>query len=144
MNSQALSIGQVATQAGVSVQTLRYYERRGILKAPGRSDGGRRQYPAETVRLIRFIKRAQELGFTLKEIEELIALRQIRGRDRTRVRRLAEAKLLDVDAKIGSLKAIRKAVSMLVESCACGESLECPILEALDEDGATSRRRVRG
>jgi len=146
MNSQALSIGQVADQAGVNVQTLRYYERRGLLASPERTDAGRRQYPTETVRLIRFIKRAQDLGFTLKEIEELIALRQTRGQDRSKVRRLAAAKLADVDQKIGRLRAIRKAVSTLIESCACrGEALECPILEALDdEQPASERRRTRG
>lgn len=145
MNSEALSIGQVAHQAGVNIQTLRYYERRGLLASPERTDAGRRQYPAETVRLIRFIKRAQDLGFTLKEVEELIALRQTRGRDRARVRRLATEKLADVDEKIGRLRAIRKAVSTLVESCACqGEALECPILEALDDEPAPTRRRSPG
>jgi DNA-binding transcriptional MerR regulator len=145
MNSAALSIGQVAAQANVNVQTLRYYERRGLLPSAERSQAGRRQYPTDTVRLIRFIKRAQDLGFTLKEIEELIALRQVRRRDRSRVRRLAEAKLRNVDAKIGSLRAIRKAVSTLVEACACHEeSLQCPILEALDDEGAPPRSRTGG
>lgn len=146
MNSELLSIGQVAAQAGVNVQTLRYYERRGLLPAPERSDAGRRQYPAESVRLIRFIKRAQELGFTLKEIEELIALRDGHRRDRSQVRRLAAAKLVDVEEKITRLRAIRKAVATLVESCDCrGQALECPILEALDDEPpARQRRRSRG
>jgi MerR family mercuric resistance operon transcriptional regulator len=135
MRNEALSIGQVARQAGVNVQTLRYYERRGILQPPQRSEAGRRQYPSETVRLLRFIKRAQDLGFTLKEIQELIALRETRGRDRSRVRRLAAARLGDVDEKINRLRAIRKALATLVESCACrGQALECPILEALDDE----------
>ena len=144
MNSELLSIGQVAHQAGVNVQTLRYYERRRLLAQPERTDGGRRQYPAETVRLIRFIKRAQDLGFTLKEVEELITLRQTRGRDRSQVRRLAAAKLADVDEKLARLRAIRRAVASLVESCACrGGALACPILGALD-DGPSPRRRARG
>jgi Hg(II)-responsive transcriptional regulator len=135
MNGETLSIGQVARQAGVNVQTLRYYERRGLLQPPQRSEAGRRQYPLETVRLIRFVKRAQDLGFTLKEIEELIALREIRGRDRSQVRRLAAAKLLDVDEKISRLRAIRRAVATLVQSCACrDQALACPILEALDDE----------
>lgn len=92
MRNEALSIGQVARQAGVNVQTLRYYERRDLLQPPQRSEAGRRQYPLETVRLIRFVKRAQDLGFTLKEIEDLIALRETRGSDRSLVRRLASTK----------------------------------------------------
>ena len=144
MKNDALSIGQVALQAEVNVQTLRYYERRGLLDEPHRSEAGRRQYPAETVRLIRFIKRAQDLGFTLKEIEEFIALRAAPGRDRPRVRRLAATKLADVDQKIGRLRAIRKAVAALVESCACkGETLQCPILEALDDETPPGERRPR-
>lgn len=146
MKNEALSIGMVALQAGVNVQTLRYYERRGLLAEPQRSDAGRRQYPVETVRRIRFIKRAQDLGFTLKEIGELIALREAPGRERARVRHLAAAKLADVDEKIGCLRAIRKAVATLLESCACrGQALECPILEALDDEPAEDeRRRSRG
>ena len=142
--TDGLRIGDVAREAGVNVQTLRYYERRGLLASPERTDAGRRRYPAETVRLIRFIKRAQDLGFTLKEVEELIALRQTRGRDRSQVRHLAAAKLADVEEKLGRLRAIRRAVASLVESCACrGEALACPILEALD-DGPSPRRRTRG
>ncbi len=142
MSQQTLRIGEVARLAGVNVQTLRYYERRRLLEPPRRSDSGFREYPPETVRLIRFIKRAQDLGFTLKEIQELIALRETRGRDRSRVRRLAAAKLADVDEKIGRLDAIRKAVATLVGACACqGQALECPILEALDDEHPVSRRR---
>lgn len=146
MRNEALPIGEVARQAGVNVQTLRYYERRGLLSPPERSEGGHRQYPSETVRLLRFIKRAQDLGFTLKEIQELIGLRETRGRNRSQVRRLAAAKLVDVDEKINRLRAIRKAVAALIESCACkGQTLECPILEALDDARPAGQgRRTRG
>ncbi len=147
MNKEALSIGDVAREAGVNVQTLRYYERRGLVRAPQRSEGGHRQFGLDTVRLVRFIKRAQELGFTLKEIEELIALRQPGRRDRSNVRRLATAKLADVDEKIGRLRAIRTAVAALIETCTCaGRTLECPIIEALDDygDNRDLRRRTRG
>ena len=144
MKKGVLSIGEVAREAGVNVQTLRYYERRGLLRAPERSEGDHRQYPPDTVRLIRFIKRAQDLGFTLKEVEELIALRQTRGRDRANVRRLATAKLADVDEKVARLRAIRKAVAALVETCACtGQALECPIIESLDDEAPSARRRFR-
>ena len=145
MRNGVLSIGEVAREAGVNIQTLRYYERRGLLQAPERSEGGHRQYLVESVRLVRFIKRAQDLGFTLMEVEELIALRQTRGRDRSQIRRLASAKLADVDQKLGRLRAMRKAVSTLLESCACrGEALECQILEALDDEPAPARRRAHG
>jgi Hg(II)-responsive transcriptional regulator len=129
-----LRIGDVASRAGVNVETLRYYERRGILRSPKRSAAGYREYPSDTVRLIRFVKRAQELGFTLDEIEDLIALRETPSRKRDKVRELAAAKLRDIDAKIDRLVAMREALSPLVEGCACGAStVTCPILEALDD-----------
>lgn len=129
-----LRIGEVASKAGVNIQTLRYYERRGLLEAPERTPSGYREYPEETVRLIRFIKRAQDLGFTLKEIEELIALRDAKGRKRSEVRALAEAKMGDIDKKLAQLQAMRGALSTLVESCACRDGRPaCPILEALDD-----------
>jgi len=129
-----LRIGDVAAKAGVNVETLRYYERRGILRSPKRSSGGYREYPTDTVRLIRFIKRAQELGFTLDEIEDLIALRQTPSKRRNKVRELAAAKLRAIDEKIARLDAMRDALSPLLEECACGaETVTCPILEALDD-----------
>lgn len=90
-----MRIGDVATRAGVNTQTLRYYERRGILGGPKRSASGYREYPTDTVRLVRFIKRAQELGFTLTEIEELITLRQTTPKRRGKVRELAAAKMIE-------------------------------------------------
>lgn len=129
-----LRIGDVAAQAGVHTETLRYYERRGILRAPKRSSRGYREYPTDTVRLIRFIKRAQELGFTLDEIEDLIAMRQTPSRRRSKVRDLATAKLRAIDEKIERLHAMRDALSPLLEECACGaDTVTCPILEALDD-----------
>ena len=129
-----MRIGDVATRAGVNVETLRYYERRGILRAPKRSAAGYREYPSDTVRLIRFIKRAQELGFTLDEIEELIAMRQTPSRRRDKVRELAAAKLRAIDERIARLHAIRDALSPLLDECSCNaETVTCPILEALDD-----------
>jgi Hg(II)-responsive transcriptional regulator len=129
-----MRIGDVAARAGVNTQTLRYYERRGILGEPRRSSSGYREYPTDTVRLIRFIKRAQELGFTLNEIEELITLRQTTPKRRAKVRELAAAKMRDIDEKLARLQAMRSALYTLVEGCACGgETLTCPILEALDD-----------
>lgn len=152
MRGDRLRIGEVASRAGVNIQTLRYYERRGLLEAPERTASGYREYPSETVRLIRFIKRAQDLGFTLKEIEELIALRDAKGRRRSEVRALAETKMRDIDKKLAQLQAMRSALYTMVESCACRDGRPmCPILEALDEAHETAaggplaqgRRHVR-
>ena len=110
-----MRIGTAAEQAGVNVQTLRYYERRGLLPRPLRRLSGYREFPDDAVRIVRFIKRAQDLGFTLDEVEELITLRNDRRRDRTRIRAVAE-----------------KWVSHLLHCCRDGSTLECPIIEALD------------
>jgi Hg(II)-responsive transcriptional regulator len=134
MRRDRLRIGEVASRAGVNIQTLRYYERRGLLEAPERTPSGYREYPSEAVRLIHFIKRAQDLGFTLKQTQELVALRDARGRKRSEVRALAEAKIRDIDRKVAQLQAMRSALSTLVESCACRDTRpRCPILEALDD-----------
>lgn len=141
--SEQMRIGEVAAQAGVNVQTLRYYERRGLLDEPERRPSGYRVYSLEAVRLVRFIKKAQDLGFTLREVHELLRLRKSRPGSRSQVRTLAEAKIRDIEEKTRRLRAIRKALTVLIESCACrGQRLECPILEAL-EDEKTARRRTR-
>jgi len=140
-----MKIGQAATRAGVSIDTLRYYERRGLLAEPQRRPSGYREYPEETVPIIRFIKRAQDLGFTLNEIEELISLRDGGdGRRRSAVRALAEAKMRDIDQKLARLQAMRSALFGLIESCACSRGRPaCPILEALNDsaDGSEALRR---
>ncbi len=134
MRCDRLRIGAVAQGAGVNVQTLRYYERRGLLKPTERTPSGYREYPSEAVRLVRFVKRAQDLGFTLKEVGELVSLRSAAGRKRSEVRALAEAKMRDIERKVAQLEAMRGALSTLVESCACRDGRPvCPILEALDE-----------
>ena len=131
----SLQIGDVANQAGVNTQTLRYYERRGIVRPVKRSQSGYRLYSPETTRTVRFIKRAQELGFTLDEIEELIALSENESRTCNEVRKLAEAKLEDIERKITALRAIKKPLAGLVKTCASrrGAAPDCPILDALDE-----------
>lgn len=144
MQGQRLRIGEVAGKAGVNIQTLRYYERRGLIEAPERTASGYREYPSETVRLIRFIKRAQDLGFTLKEIAELSSLRDGGGKRRNEVRALAEAKMRDIDQKLARLQAMRSALYGLLEACACGRRPSCPILEALNdpEDDERTKRRT--
>ena len=128
-----LRIGEVAAQAGVNVQTLRYYERRRLLEKPKRAASGYRAYEPETVRVIRFIKRAQDLGFTLNEVKDLLGLRDAQGPRRSAVRELAAARMKDIDQKVARLQAMRGALRALVESCACDDSPRCPIIEALDD-----------
>lgn len=127
-----MRIGEVAARAGVNIQTLRYYERRGLLPEPERGGSGYRTYDPETVRLVRFIKRAQELGFTLREIGELIELR--RSRRGVEVRTRAEAKIEDIERRVRQLGAMRDALGELVKACECDHgALTCPIIEALDD-----------
>lgn len=139
-----MKIGQVAARAGVNIDTVRYYERRGLLEEPERRPSGYREYPEETVLLIRFVKRAQDLGFTLKEIDELIGLRDGAGKRRKEVLALAEVKVRDIDQKLARLQAMRSALYGLLESCACGQRPTCPILEALNdsEDREPTKRRT--
>ncbi len=130
-----LNIGEVARRAGVHLDTVRYYERRGLVPKPARSAAGYRKFPPDLVRRIRFIKHAQALGFTLSEIEELLALRVHPETACAAVHTQAEAKIVAIDDKVRSLKAMKKALQKLTATCA-GEGIvsECPILEALDEE----------
>ncbi len=133
MAEKTLRTGQVAAAAGVNVETLRYYERRGILKEPRRRGSGFRAYPPEAVKIVRFVKTAQELGFTLDEIEELLSLRDDHQRSCADVRAAATTKIEDVDQKIEKLHAMKQALTVLVNSCrGKGSTRECPILEAID------------
>jgi Hg(II)-responsive transcriptional regulator len=134
-----MRIGTAAEQAGVNVQTLRYYERRGLLPRPPRRMSGYREFPDDAVRMVRFIKRAQDLGFTLDEVEELLRLRSDRRRDRARVRAVAEKRVRQIDRKIAELKAMKTALAHLVHCCEDGSTLECPIIEALDGTHGAAR-----
>jgi MerR family mercuric resistance operon transcriptional regulator len=127
-------ITETAREAGVNTQTLRYYERRGLLPKPARRGSGYRDYSDEAVRLVRFIKRAQELGFSLDEVEELVRLRGVRRAERHRVRAIAEHKIVDIDRKIAQLRSMRGALRQLVDACHRGAAAECPIIEALNEE----------
>jgi MerR family transcriptional regulator, copper efflux regulator len=128
-----LTIGEVAEQAHVHVETLRYYERRGLVARPPRSASNYRLYAEDTVRRVRFIKRAQELGFSLNDIKELLSLRADPEAGCAEVRACAEAKMKDIDAKIGALTAMRHALSTLVTECSGeGPLSDCPILESLE------------
>jgi MerR family transcriptional regulator, copper efflux regulator len=128
-----LRSNQLAERGGVNLQTVRYYEREGLLPEPPRLESGYRMFPDDAVRRVRFIKRAQELGFSLAEIRELLSLRVDRKRDRAAVREIASAKLADIDQKIRSLEMMKHALMHLVDRCAGhGPASECPILEAID------------
>ena len=136
MKMKPLTIGRLAKEAGVNLETVRYYERRGLLSRPPRSTSGYRLFPDEAAGRLRFIRRAQELGFSLAEIRELLSLRVSRTAKRTDVRRRAEAKIADIDAKIRTLDSMKRALRKLTSVCAgCGSIGECPILESLDREG---------
>jgi MerR family copper efflux transcriptional regulator len=130
---EALGIGQLAKRGGVRVDTVRYYERNGLLTARSRLASGYRRYSEIEVARLRFIRRAQALGFTLKEIKELLALSA--QRDVGRVKRSAQAKLKDVQARIAALQRVRDGLETLVAACpGYGRAADCPILRALTAD----------
>jgi MerR family transcriptional regulator, copper efflux regulator len=142
MDSTTLSIGEVARQTGVGVETVRFYEREGLVPEPKRRPSGYRQYPPDAVRRIRFVQRAKELGFTLKEIRELLSLRVAADKTCADVRDLSVAKLADVDRKLGELARMRAALARLASSCTGeGPTSECPLLDALDVQGALDGER---
>jgi MerR family mercuric resistance operon transcriptional regulator len=133
---ERLTIGEVAKQARVQVETLRYYERTGLVAHPPRSASNYRLYPQETVRRVQFIKRAQELGFSLKEIMELLALRATPETPCADIRRRTLDKITAIDEKIQTLIAMKHALAKLVEECSGqGEITDCPILAALNTEG---------
>ncbi len=137
MKPNSLTIGHLAEQAGVNLETVRYYERRGLLPKPPRSASGYRLFPKNSARLLRFIRRAQELGFSLKEIREVLSLRVSRATTSRDIRARAEAKIADIDAKIKSLESMKKTLRKLTTVCdGCAPLAECPILESLDSEDA--------
>lgn len=132
-----MTIGKVAERAGVKIDTLRYYERQGVIAPPERTGSNYRVYEEDTVLRVRFVKRAQELGFTLAEIKELLELCVSEGASCADVRDQALVKVADLEAKIRSLQAMRRVLSKLADECS-GQDVPlsaCPILDALDERG---------
>ena len=129
----SLTIGQLARRAEVGVETVRFYEREGLLKEPARRPSGYRQYDEGVVDRLRFIRRAKQLGFTLNEIKELLSLRIDPATTCADVKSRAEAKLADIAAKIRSLQRMKRALVKLTKACSGrGAASECPILESLD------------
>jgi MerR family mercuric resistance operon transcriptional regulator len=123
-------IGGLAKAAGVGVETVRYYQRRGLLAEPARPHGEVRRYGDEDLRRLRFIRSAQTAGFTLNEIKELLDLDA--SDDRARARQLASARVAELDAKIAELREAREALAGLASACANERSGPCPILSAFE------------
>lgn len=133
--TSSLSIGQLAQRADVPIDTIRYYEKAGLLREPARRESGYRQYGVETVKRLRFIRRAKELGFTLAEIAELLYLSEQGQRDMQGMKAAAQAKLGVVEAKLRELHRMRRGLRQLVEACPGHGALDdCPILNALSRD----------
>ena len=131
-----LTVGEVAKRAAVHIETLRYYERRGLVARPPRSMSNYRLYPEETVRRVQFIKRAQPLGFSLKEITELLSLRAEPVTPCADVRERALAKIYDIEDKMRTLQAMKTVLVQLVAACSGrGAASDCPILASLDAEG---------
>jgi Hg(II)-responsive transcriptional regulator len=126
-----LTIGKVAKLSGVGVETIRYYEREGMIQQPSRAGGGFREYPEDTIHRVRFIKRAQELGFSLSEISDLLSLRVKDRGACSKVKAKTELKLNQIERKIADLRRIQSALRNVKDSCerqAPGE--KCPVLES--------------
>ena len=129
-----MRIGELASRAGVGQQTLRYYERRGLLKPSRRASSSYREYGADAVREVRFIRRAQELGFTLEEIRDLLALWPDSSKSCSAVERRASVTLARIGEKMSDLRRMSEALSKYVSTCRNRAALEqCPLLEDLGE-----------
>lgn len=130
MNS--LTVGQLAEKAGINPESIRFYEAQGLMPQPPRSAAGYRVYPPSAVLRIRFIKRSQELGFSLKEIKELLSLAEDRTTDCADVRELAQTKVAEISEKIQTLEAMKQALTVLAETCpGTGPAANCSILESI-------------
>src|SRR3954469_13093782 len=131
MTTQAsLTIGRIAQSAGVAIDTIRFYEREGLLPEPRRRPSGYREYDQATVSRLRFIRRAKDLGFTLDEIRELLALSADRNDGVEGVRERAAARLQAIDERIAELQRVRDGLSELVDACpGHGSPEDCPILK---------------
>lgn len=128
----SVSIGQLAKNTDMGVETIRFYERRGLMPEPPRAPSGYRRYPLDAADRLHFIRRAKRLGFTLDEIGTLLSLQD--GGERTQVKALAQAKLAQIEARIDDLKRMRKTLADLETQCSGrGPVAGCPIIEALND-----------
>lgn len=139
---ETMGIGTLARTTGVGVETLRYYERIGLLAQPGRRKGAYRRYGNDAVARLRFIRGAADLGFSLAETRELLALRAREGAPCASVREKASQKLSVIEQKLAELTELRDAVAALVRACSGDKAVEhCTILAALGGDGTIDRKR---
>lgn len=136
---EGLTIGRVAAEAGIGVETIRFYERKGLIRQPSRRARGRRHYPADAVERLTFIRQAKDLGFSLREVQDLLSIRDEKGATCADVRRRAEAKIADVDERIAALKKMRNSLAVLMHACnGRAPVAKCPIVLSLK-----SRPRLR-
>ena len=137
-----MTIGDAARRSGVSAKTIRYYEGIGLIRPASRHGNNYRAYCDQDVEFLRFIQRARRLGFSLKEIDELIALYRDRGRTSRDVKRLALGHVEDLNRKIVELTAIRKVLLELAQKCRGDDRPECPILDELGSGASSATKRV--
>ena len=132
---EALTSGKLAKAARVNLDTIRFYERQGLLPKPPRTASGYRHFSADAIQRVRFISRAQTLGFSLKEIKELLALSAAQRTSCATVRQRAERKIVEIEQKIRDLDGMKQALMKLAEACSGrGPVTQCPILECLGSD----------
>lgn len=138
---KTMTVGRVAEVAGIGVETVRFYEKSGLLEKPHRRASGYREYDGQAVKRLRFIQRAKDLGFTLTEIKELLSLRSGSDRPCEDVRAKAEAKIAEIGEKIALLLRMNEVLGRLASSCGGrGDGSRCPILESLEGGEATGGR----
>ncbi len=133
-----LTTGRLAKEAGVNIDTVRYYERRGLIPKPPRKDSGYRMFREDAVKRIVFIKHAQEIGFSLQEIEELLFLKVSSKTTCREVKKRTEAKIAEVEGKIENLQRIKRALEKMADICRANKRIgDCPILDTLDTEGTS-------
>lgn len=137
---ETMTIGKLAQSAGVGVETVRFYERKGLLDEPSRGESGYRQYPSGSLTRLRFIRQTKELGFTLPEIRELLSLRVSPSASCAEVQERIQAKLGSIQEKIDSLERMKGALNGMAAICSSGASptSECPILDALEQEAGVT------
>jgi MerR family copper efflux transcriptional regulator len=130
-----LTIGRLARESGVGVETIRFYERRGLIEQPERPRSGYRKYSPETAARVKFIRNAKELGFSLREISELLALEADTEGGRVETRARTEAKIVEIDGRIASLRGLKRHLKELVETCRSGRrACRCPIMDTMKQE----------
>jgi len=131
-----IAIGRLSKHTGTNIETIRYYERVGLLPAPPRSSGGYRLYGIDHLKRLNFVRRARALGFSIGEVRTLFRLADERKRPCAEVRVVADAHLKDVRAKIADLRRMERVLKATIARCASGERSACPVIEALYRDGS--------